>query len=216
MSKKRNTMWILSVIMLALFGILISLLKFVDVQAIGPKNSSVGLASVNGWFQELFGFQQIWYDITEVLGTAVLGIALGFALLGVWQLLKRKSLKKVDKDLYLLAGFYVAMMVVYAIFEVVVINYRPVILENELEASFPSSHTILSVCILGTAIQQFLLRVRVNALRYISVIVCVILLLLVVVGRMLSGVHWFTDIVGGVLISLSLIFAYLGFYEKLK
>ena len=139
-----------------LFIIFTALVMALDVQPIGPNESSVGLASINDAFRNALGttesYNELWYDISELAGLIPLAMAGGFAILGLCQAIKRKSLLKVDNHLFVLAGFYAAVLVAYVAFEIVEINFRPVLMEGVLEASYPSSHTMLSLGICTTAI----------------------------------------------------------------
>lgn len=215
MNKKSNNI-LMGAVLFACFVIYTVLIKVVDVQAIGPEGSSVGLASINSVFARFFSFNATWYSITEYLGYIAIGVCLGFGLLGLFQLIKGKSLKAVDKELWLLAGFYVVVIAFYALFEIVEINYRPVILEEGLEASYPSSHTVLAICVFLSAVYEFesyLLKSKVvkNLLQALFIVFA----LLTVIGRMLAGVHWFTDIIGGLILSLSLVVIFTGLRNRL-
>ena len=192
---------------LMLFVILIAGLKIYDVSAIGPENTSVGFSGINGACHELFGVSMFWYDVTEVLGYLAIAIAVIMAGAGFWQLLKRKSFAKVDREIYALAGLYVALGALYVIFEKIVINYRPVILPDDegVEASFPSSHTMLSFVIFGSTVMLLSVYMEKSTKRLVMQIVLEILIFLTVFGRLICGVHWFTDILGGVLISVCLL-----------
>ena len=120
-----------------------ALISFIDVQAIGPQNSKVGFATVNEFFHRLTGVNMSLYIITDWLGLVPIAFAFGFAILGLVQWIKRKSLRKVDYSLFVLGGFYIVVFLIYLLFEFVVINYRPVLINNYLEASYPSSTTML-------------------------------------------------------------------------
>ena len=148
LQRHARTMLALSAALLILFTALIVAIKTVDVQNVGPNGSQIGLATLNLRVHQRTGLQMGWYDITDKLGKICILIAPCFALLGLYQLIRRRSLKRVDADLWALAGLYVALGAAYVLFEKVIINYRPVILPTEtaLEASFPSSHTMLAVC----------------------------------------------------------------------
>ena len=196
---------IAAVILLLLFGVLIYAVRNVDVQPIGPKNSEIGFATLNKAVNDLFGTHSIWYNITDWLGVAAILIAFGFACLGLYQLISRKSLKKVDADLYLLGAFYAVIMGVYVFFEICIINYRPIILYKDLEASFPSSHTMIVLCIMSTAIFQFNRRIHNNIVKKAVNGASILLIAITIIGRLISGVHWFTDILGGLLIGTSLL-----------
>ncbi len=207
-NKTCRSCWILSLIYLVLFLLLTFLVMKVDVQAIGPDGSSVGLGSINGSVFEMFGSKPIWDKISDLFMVGSLLVAGGFAGLGIWQLISRKSLKKVDLDLYLLAGLYVVMMIFYLLFEVVVINYRPILVDGILEASYPSSHTMLVCVIMGSAAFQAGLRLKNRLLRYGMMIASSLVAILTALGRLFAGAHWFTDVFAAVLLSGFLVLLY--------
>jgi undecaprenyl-diphosphatase len=185
----------------------------VDVQPIGPNESKIGLASMNGAFREALGttegYNELWYDISELAGLIPFAIAGGFALVGLCQTIKRKSLLKVDSHLFVLAGFYAALLSVYVEFELIQINFRPVLMDGELEASYPSSHTMLSLGICITA--MLALRELLKGKKVILIIADVFfgaVALVVLLGRLLSGVHWLSDIIAGIILISTLICLY--------
>ncbi|MCI5874487.1 MAG: phosphatase PAP2 family protein [Clostridiales bacterium] len=200
------------------FGIAIGLLVtfvvwtiaicYLDVQTIGPKGSSVGFATLNGFFHNLTGVHMQIYTITDWLGLVPLCFVLGFALLGLIQLVKRRSLFKVDYSILVLGGFYIIVMAAYVFFEIFVINYRPVLIEGCLEASYPSSTTMLVMCVMPTAVMQLNERIGKKRLRKMIACILSIFTVFMVVGRFLSGVHWMTDIIGGALLSAGLVMLY--------
>ena len=164
--------------------------------------------SFNGDLFKTFGSNPVWYKLSEVLGTVCLCIPVCFALLGALQLLKRKSLKKVDLDLLFLAGLYAVTAGCYLLFEKLVLNYRPVILDGEIEASYPSTHTVL-VCVIAFSAAFFLgRRLRNRWLRWGVNLCCFLLAFLVALGRLFGGVHWFSDVLGSILLGGSLVFFY--------
>ena len=195
-----------------LFVILIVLLKTVDVAPIGPEGTSIGLSQINKAVNESLGVSDLWYKITKVMEIVADLTVLIFGLIGVTQLVKRKSLLKVDKDILALGGLYVVMAAMYALFEVVIINYRPIIMEGDehVEASFPSSHTMLICVIMGSAIMLMSKYIKNEKLRVILSILFVAVMVVMSAGRLLAGVHWLTDITGGVLISITLLAAFAG------
>lgn len=212
MTDKKNAKkyFIFGAISFVLFAVLTVLVKTVDVRAVGPMGSEIGLSGINTYFRDLIGVNMKLYDVTELLGYLAIAVAVYFAGFGVGQLAKRKSIKAVDPDIIVLGGFFAVVICAYVFFEIVVINYRPIITEGKLEASFPSSHTMLSFCVFGGAIHQLLNRISNKALRVVSVSVCAVLIAATVVGRLLSGVHWFTDIIAGAALSVSLLLFYIG------
>lgn len=191
-----------------LFVIWTVLLRFIDVKAIGPLGSSVGFATLNSFARNIVGFNTLLYIITDWFGIIPIATALGFAVLGVKQWISRKSLLKVDYSIFALGVFYIAVIAVFCFFEGVVINYRPVLIFGELEASYPSSTTMLVMCVMPTAAMQIEFRIKNPILKKYIMIGIIIFVILTVVIRFLSGVHWLTDIIGGVLISAALVTMY--------
>lgn len=201
-----------------LFLLLIVLVRTVDVAAIGAAGTSIGLSYLNGAIHTLFGVSTFWYDVTTVLGVVALLVVPVFGLLGLYQLIQRKSLFAVDKEILALGGLYVVMAVVYVFFEKVIVNYRPILMSDavEAEASFPSSHTMLICVIMGSAAMLFKKYVQKETLRFTLGMVCNVIMAVTVIGRLICGVHWFTDILGGVLISAVLLFLYSAVTDAVK
>ena len=194
--------------LLAAFVLWTVAISFVDVEAIGPLGSCVGFAMVNRFVHDLTGVHMSLYVVTDWLGLVPLGFVMGFAVLGLVQWMQRKQLKRVDRSIFVLGGFYIAVMAVYIFFEVVVINFRPVLIDGVLEASYPSSTTMLAMCVMPTAALQLRDRIqRKDCRRWICGTIMVFTAFMVV-GRLLSGVHWLTDIVGGALLSAGLVCLY--------
>ena len=190
------------------------MVKAIDVQPIGPEQSKIGFATLNQFIFNFFGVNLLWYDITDWLGIVAIVIALGFAILGLIQLIQRKNIWKIDLRILLLGVFYFIVVVFYIFFEFVIINYRPIILSQSLEASFPSSHTMIVICIMVTAMSQFHYYLQDKKVcLWIVEIASVLIIAVTIVGRLISGVHWFTDIVAGVLLSSALVALY---YSALK
>lgn len=197
-----------AVCMLAAFVLWTVLVGMVDVQAIGPEGSTVGFASMNRWVHDLTGVHLFLYIATDWLSLIPLGVVLGFGLLGLKQWVGRKSLWKVDRSILALGGFYLVVMAAFAFFEVFVVNYRPVLIEGVLEASYPSSTTMLMMCVMPTAGMQFHARIKNDTLRrWVSVAVTGFTVCMVG-ARLWSGVHWCSDIIGGALLSAGLVMLY--------
>ncbi|MCH1984364.1 phosphatase PAP2 family protein [Ruminococcus sp. OA3] len=216
MKQKIRGYFITAGILLLSFFALMLLLLTVDVQPSGPMQSYVGLATVNEFVFKLLGVNLLWYSITDWLGIAAICVAFGFAVLGVFQMIKRRSFRGVDKDILVLGGFYIAVIAVYLLFEICIVNYRPITLGEGPEASFPSSHTMIILCIMTTAIIQFRKRIRGKAARTAAESMSVIIIIVTVIGRFISGVHWFTDIIGGMLLGFSLNMFYLGIIKWIE
>ena len=208
MKKQQKTRLFTSIALLAAFVLWTVLVRLVDRQGIGPEGSVVGFAAFNGWFHKLTGVHFFLYDLTDLLSIIPLGLILAFAVLGVVQWIRRKSPWQVDHDILALGGFYALVMVIFVLFEVVEINYRPVLIEGVLETSYPSSTTMLALCVMLTA--MMILRKRI-ANKKLNTVVCIVILAFtafMVIGRLISGVHWITDIIGGAILSAGLVTLY--------
>ena len=204
MNKRRNIfntmigLFIISVIY-------IIMVKTIDVKPIGPFGSKVGFAGINSFVHKQVGLNMGWYRLSKYLGYITFLIIFYYGYLGLKQLITRKKLFKVDRRLLILGCFYILVGLVYILFEKVIINYRPVILKGELEASFPSSHTMLGLCVCLSSL--FISKYYVKDKKYLKYFNygTIAVMILLVVSRTLSGVHWFTDIIGGIIISIFLI-----------
>ena len=208
----------IAICLLAMFTCWTLLVCFVDVRAIGPEGSQVGLGLLNGFVHKLTGTSMLLYQITDWLGLVPIATALGFAALGLLQLIKRKSLFKVDFSILSLGVFYIIIIAFYVLFELVIVNYRPILINGYLEASYPSSTTMLVMFVMPTAIMQLKARIKNDILRKIICTVIVAFIAFMVCGRIASGVHWITDIIGGALLSGGLVMMYRCFagFVKIK
>ncbi len=206
MKKENQRNFCIATCMLLAFLLWTVAIQFVDVQAIGPQESS--FATINQFVHNLTGVHMSLYTITDWLGLVPLVFVIGFALLGLVQWIKRKHLLKVDYNILILGGFYIVVMAVYVLFEMLVVNYRPVLIGGILEASYPSSTTMLVMCVMPTAIMQFNARIKNNVLKRFIASVIIAFIVFMVIGRLISGVHWFTDIIGGALLSAGLVLLY--------
>ena len=208
MKKKTKRNSAISICLFFAFTVWTVAVRFADVKPIGPQKSAVGFATLNSFMHNLTGVNMALYTATDWLGLLPLSFMLGFALLGLIQLIKRKSIFKVDRNILILGGFYVAVAAAYVFFEKVVINYRPVLISGFLEASYPSSTTMLVLCVMPTALLQLNERIRNKALKLSTNIIITAFTFFMVIARLVSGVHWLTDIIGGCLLSASLVAAY--------
>ena len=201
-------MLFMGVIFLSVFVIWTFLVRLIDVKNIGPNESSVGFAMLNGFLHSLIGVNFTLYTITDWLGLVPIAVAFCFAILGLVQLIKRKSLLKVDYSILALGVFYIFVIAVYIIFEIVVINYRPTLINGYLEASYPSSTTMLTACVMPTAAIQLYERIKRKSLRRFVIILIIAFTAFMVIGRIISGVHWISDIIGGALFSAGAVLIY--------
>ena len=180
----------------------------VDVREVGPQGSVVGFASFNAFVHELTGVNMALYTLTDWLGLVPICFVLGFAALGLVQWIVRGHLLKVDHSILFLGGFYVVVIGLFVFFETFVVNFRPVLIEGRLEASYPSSTTMLVMCVMPTAIMQLKSRIKNRVLRHFCTCVIIAFTLFMVIGRLVSGVHWCSDIIGGALLSAGLVLTY--------
>ena len=207
MKKSKKELFV-SVGLLTALVIWTLLAKFVDVKAIGPNSSQVGLATINSFVHRLFGVHMSLYIITDWLGLVPLFISFAFAIFGLIQWIKRKYILNVDTDVLILGMFYIAVLTVFVLFEKIALNYRPILINGVLEASYPSSTTLLVMCVMPTtAIQLNKRMINSKIKRFILTGICVFTAFMVI-GRLVSGVHWFSDIVGGALTSAVLVTMY--------
>ena len=205
---KKNQNLLAGILLLVGFAVWTFLIQAVDVQPIGPNGSSVGFAALNGRFHQLTGVHWMLYTLTDWLGLVPIFVCLIFAGIGFVQLVQRKSLFKVDLDIIMLGAYYVLVILGYLLFEMVPINYRPVLIEGFLEASYPSSTTLLVLSVMPTLCFQTRRRLTSNALRQTICIFSILFSVFMALGRLVSGVHWLTDIVGAVLLSSGIFLIY--------
>lgn len=211
--RKKNI--IISIVLIILSVLFTELVKNIDVKPIGPNESLVGFADINRLFHNLIGSNMIIYKVTEFLGYIPIVMALVYVFIGLKELIERKSLLKVDREMYILALFYVLVVGVYIFFEKFIVNYRPILIDGVLEASYPSSHTLMSICLCGSSI-IINKKIFKNKFGDVENILSVILILLIVIGRIISGVHWFTDILGGIIISSALLVVFYSVISSIK
>ena len=195
----------------ALFFILIIILKTVDVNVVGPEDTSIGLSHINVAVHEFFGIRTTWYILTQLTGLLAIGIFLLTAIYGFMELVRRKSFARVDRPIYVLGGLYFIVFALYVFFDKVAVNYRPIIEEGaeHVEASFPSSHTMLVCVVLGSfMITQNRYALKKGREFSMMMIISGLMIFLTVIGRLMCGVHWLTDIIGGVFLSAGLLFLF--------
>ena len=213
--KRKNL--IITILLLVSSIIFIILLKTVDVKCNAVNNSCIGFATVNQFIFNKIGVNMTWYVITDLLGIIPIIISMIYAFIGIKQLIKRKSIKKVDKEIIILGMFYVVVISIYILFEKYIINYRPILMNGFLEASFPSSHTLMTICLCGSSIIVNNRLFKNNFSKIVN-IASLFIIIITIIGRLISGVHWFTDIVGGILISsflLMLFYSILNLNKKI-
>ena len=208
MNKKGKACLWTGMISMVLFIIWTGLIQMVDVQAAGQTGTEVGFATMNQWFHQLTGVHMKVYTLTDWMGLVPIAICLLFGSVGLIQMIQRKSLRKVDKDLVLLGIYYVLVILGYLVFEMVPINYRPILIEGRMEASYPSSTTLLVLSVMPTLIFQADFRLKKAGVKTVIKVLTVLFILWMVIGRLVAGVHWITDIVGSIFFSTGLFYIY--------
>lgn len=208
MKKRTRAAIILSISLLITFILFTLLVKLVDVRQIGAEGTSVGFATVNGYFNRLIVVNMTLYALTDLLTLIPIAFIIGFGILGLIQWIKRKSIAKVDFNILVLGGFYITVLAVYLFFEFASINFRPILIDGALEASYPSSTTVISLCVMITAAMQLQSRIKNKAFRIFACTAVLLFAAFMVLCRFFSGVHWFTDILGGIMLSGGLISLY--------
>ncbi|MBQ6961678.1 MAG: phosphatase PAP2 family protein [Clostridia bacterium] len=205
--KETRGLWTGAALLAAFIGWTV-LIRTADVQAIGPNGTTVGFAAFNGWFHRMTGVHMTVYTVTDWLGLVPIFICMGFGVLGLSQWIKRKRMLRVDLDILLLGVYYILVIFGYLFFEMVPVNYRPVLIDGILEASYPSSTTLLVLSVMPTLTLQMDRRCKNARLRRAINAFAVLFSALMVIGRLIAGVHWATDIVGSVLLSGGLFTVY--------
>lgn len=199
---------LLGIVLLAAFVLWTILIRHIDVQKVGPNGTAVGFATLNVWFHQMAGVHMLIYTITDWLGLVPIIICMSFGLMGLVQLVKRRSLLRVDSSILLLGVYYVLVILGYLLFEMVPINFRPILIDGILEASYPSSTTLLVLSVMPTLKFQVDRRIKNLMLKNAVTVFVTVFSSFMVIGRLISGVHWATDIVGSVFLSVGLYMIY--------
>lgn len=210
MKKKAKEILTAGIIMIIMFILWTILIQNIDVQSVGQNGTDIGFAKLNVWFHNITGVHMWVYTVTDWLGLLPIFICMVFGGVGLVQLIKRKSLLKVDKDIILLGVYYVLVIFGYLIFEMIPINYRPILIEGFLEASYPSSTTLLVMSVMPTLAFQSYRRIVNSKIKRGIYVFTVLFTTFMVVGRTVAGVHWLTDIIGSVMLSSGLYLIYHG------
>ena len=211
MNKKKKNI-IISACLIIVAIIFTILVKVIDVKTVGLQGTELGFSTINKFVFKTLGENKFWYQISEWVGLIPIFMAACYGMTGIMQLKRRKSLLKVDKEIIALGVFYVVVLAIYVLFEKVIINYRPILVDGALEASYPSSHTLMALCFAGSAIIINKKLFDNEKTKHMNKTLLVISLI-IVIGRLLSGVHWFTDIIGGCLISAALLMTFYSLIE---
>ena len=216
--KENRRELVTGIALLSAFVLWTVLILHIDVQNAGPNGTAVGFAAFNVWFHRLTGVHMAIYTITDWLGLVPVIICLCFGMLGLVQLITRRSLFKVDADILLLGAYYALVILGYLLFEMVPVNYRPVLIGGNLEASYPSSTALLVLSVMPTLKYQADRRIADPVINRVITVFVILFSAVMVIGRLISGVHWATDIIGAVFLSsgLFMIYRFMGEYTETK
>ena len=208
MKEKGKGLLFLGSTLIVAFVIWTLLIQKVDVQPLGANETNIGFATINCWFHKLTGVHMRIYHITDWLGLVPIFICMIFGCVGFVQLIKRRSILKVDCDIIILGLYYVIVILGYLVFEMVPINYRPILIGGSLEASYPSSTTLLVLCVMPTLTEQMNRRSENPTVKIVIKVIAFSFSIFMVLGRLISGVHWLTDIVGSIMLGAGLFCIY--------
>ena len=210
MKERSKKLLFTGILLIVVFAIWTLLIQVVDVQPIGQNGTNIGFATFNIWFHELTGVHMAIYTITDWMGLIPIFVCMIFGGIGLGQWIKRRSLLKVDRDILFLGIYYVIVIFGYLIFEMIPINYRPILIEGVMEASYPSSTTLLVLSVMPTLTFQMKRRMKNMTVCKMLSVLTILFSSFMVVGRWICGVHWFTDIIGSIILSTGLFFVYKG------
>ena len=202
---KHKLLLIVGISLLVLFILFTILVKTVDVAVIGESLTEVGLSSVNNSVYNSLGSSDTFDKISDILLILSFGVGGVFCALGAYRLFKEKRL---DLSLVILGVFYVVLLIAYIAFDHIHINYAPLLKDGMPKESYPSSHVLASVFVYLSAIIVINENIKNNKFKYSCVIAMLVFAVLMVLFRLLSGWHWFSDILCGELLALALVSIY--------
>ena len=205
--KRKKLLWT-GIALMLLFILWTVLIRCVDVQPVGPEGTKVGFAAWNVRLHDLTGVHMFLYTITDWLGLVPIFICGCFGIIGLCQWIQRKKLFRVDPDILLLGVYYLLVIACYLFFEMIPVNYRPILIDGYLEASYPSSTTLLVLSVMPTMKFQADRRCKKQPLGYLATAFVFLFSAFMLIGRLMAGVHWATDIIGSVLLSAGLFLLY--------
>ena len=208
MKTNKNKLFFTGFAFIIAFVVWTTLIQVVDVQPIGVNNTNVGLATINRWFHSLTGVNMTLYTVTDWLGLVPIFVCMLFGFMGLVQWIKRKSLLKVDFSVIISGIYYVIVILCYLIFEEITINYRPILINGAMEASYPSSTTLLVLCVMPTLVFLTNRMLKSNKIKSAISVITFLFSSFMIMGRLISGVHWLTDIMGSVFLSMGLFCIY--------
>ncbi|MBR0431578.1 phosphatase PAP2 family protein [Candidatus Saccharibacteria bacterium] len=210
MEKSYKKYFILAGVFAVISIIFTVLVTLIDVKLVGAGHTAVGFSAINDVIFRWLGTSTFWDKFSDYCLLFSIFIMLCFAAFGLFQWIKRKNLKKVDIDIFLLGGTYMLLFALYFIFDHIVINYRPVLEEGQLINSFPSSHIMCIIGVIATTIFELPRYIKSKTARVILTILLIIFMGVSAFARVASGMHWFTDVLAAIFFGLTIAFAFMG------
>ena len=135
-----------------------------------------------------------WSKATDIALIAALATFAVFAVLGLYQWISRKSLKKVDKPLVKTLVPFALMAATYFVFDKILIwNTRP---DGSGEPSFPSSHVMVVATIFALVAINLPRYIAKKPLRIVLYCIMAALTIFTAVGRVAADKHWISDVIG--------------------
>lgn len=205
-------------ILLVLFLVFTAALTRVDVTSPEPVGMPLGFSGLNLRVREALGENKLCYIVTELLGYFAILVAAMSCLVGLFQWINRKNMWLVDKELFIVYFFYIIVVLLKFVFDYkLIINYRPILEDGLPASSFPSSHSMLVFTVFGMGMSaRFKGFFGSKRLLKAADWVAGILIAVMIVGRLLSGIHWLTDIIGSLLLSGAIVAFYTACIRKFR
>ena len=141
MKSEKRKILLISIILLLVSIVYTILVRTIDVKDIGPLSSKVGFASLNNYVEGLLPYNETFYKVSKYLGFLPFLFVGIYGLLGLIDLIKKKSFKKMEQRYLVLGLFYVIFAGLYLFFEKVIIriinNYIYIIIRYETRSIIP-------------------------------------------------------------------------------
>lgn len=206
--KKHIINFSITAALFVVFAVFTIIAKFVDTSLVLTTNTKIGLSSINKPIFDSIKISDAWGTVSTVLFLVAALVALALIVIGVKEFIKTKQLSKVNHKILFLIGLYMLTVFFYFLFEILIVNYRPLLDEGLAKASYPSSHTLLVcvVCLSACFVVPDYIKNKPLKITIISLLI--LISLLTPVTRMLAGMHWFSDIIGSLLLSAALVMCY--------
>lgn len=204
---------IISCASLLLFLLFLIMLYTVDVKNIGAGVTKVGLCFINN-HSFMASNASMWDKISDVCMYLGIGVIGALFILGVVQLIQRKNILKVDKEILVFGCLVVLMIIIWLFFDkVLIVNNRPILVDGKVECSFPSTHIMITSFALLSGSYYLFKKINKKHLTIIMYVASAIIVTICFLGRVLSGMHFLTDAVCGLLMGLFLFFSLLAILQ---